>query len=149
MEPHKEGAQTGIALDGSGSMSKLYGVDEGSRILSPLFGGPRKRENVITPVAQSICAYLARKIDADGGTTVVYWAVGPGGSQVQVVGDFRAEQAEKHTFGPPEEFGTGTQLLPAVKYFVERFASAPFGFYVFVTDGEIHDLEEVKEYTTR
>ena len=31
MEPHREGAQTGIALDGSGSMAKLYGVEDGSR----------------------------------------------------------------------------------------------------------------------
>ena len=147
MEPHKEGAQTGIALDGSGSMSKLYGVDDGSRVLSPLFGGPKKLNNEITPVAQKLCAYLARKLDADGGTTVVYWAVGPGGSQVEVVGDFTAEQAEKHTFGPPRDFGTGTQLLPAVKYFAERFKSAPFGFYAIITDGELHDLEEVKQYS--
>ena len=41
MEPHKEGAQTGIALDGSGSMAKLYGVEDGSRVLSPIFGGPK------------------------------------------------------------------------------------------------------------
>ena len=149
MEPHKEGAQTGIALDGSGSMSKLYGVDDGSRVLSPLFGGPKKLNNEITPVAQQLCAYLARKLDADGGTTVVYWAVGPGGSQVEVVGDLTAEQAERHTFGPPADFGTGTQLLPAVRYFVERFRNAPYGFYVFITDGELHDLDEVKRYSTQ
>ena len=52
MEPHKEGAQTGIALDGSGSMAKLYGVDDGSRVLSPIFGGPKKLHNEITPIAQ-------------------------------------------------------------------------------------------------
>src|SRR5207248_2873797 len=51
--------------------------------------------------------------------------------------------------GPPREFGTGTQLLPAVRYFVERFREAPWGFYVFVTDGELHDLDAVKEYSTR
>jgi hypothetical protein len=149
MEPHKEGAQTGIALDGSGSMAKLYGVDDGSRVLSPIFGGPKKRENHVAPVAQRICAYLARKIDADGGTTCVYWACGPGGGQIEVVGDLTAEQAERHPFGPPREFGTGTQLLPAVRYFEERFRSAPWGFYVFVTDGELHDLGAVKEYSTR
>src|SRR5947207_16021142 len=77
MEPHKEGAQTGIALDGSGSMAKLYGVEDGSRVLSAIFGGPKKLHNDITPVAQQLCTYLARKIDADGGTTCVYWAVGP------------------------------------------------------------------------
>jgi hypothetical protein len=148
MEPHKEGAQTGIALDGSGSMHKLYGVDDGSGILSSIFGKPKLR-NEITPVAQKLCAYLARKIDADGGTTCIYWAVGPGGSQVEVVGDLTADQAEQHVFGPPREFGTGTQLLPAVKYFVERFRDAPWGFYIFVTDGELHDLDAVKQYSTQ
>jgi hypothetical protein len=149
MEPHKEGAQTGIALDGSGSMAKLYGVEDGSRVLSPIFGGPKKLTNEVTPVAQKICVYLARKIDADGGTTCIYWAVGTGGGEVEVVGDLRAEEAERHVFGPPREFGTGTQLLPAVRYFVERFADAPWGFYVFITDGELHDLDAVKEYSTR
>ncbi len=149
MEPHKEGAQTGIALDGSGSMAKLYGVEDGSRVLSSIFGGPKKLHNDITPVAQQLCAYLARKIDSDGGTTCIYWAVGPGGGQIEVVGDLTADQAEQHVFGPPHDFGTGTQLLPAVKYFVERFKDAPWGFYIFVTDGELHDLDAVKDYSSR
>jgi hypothetical protein len=34
-----------------------------------------------------------------------------------------------------------------VRYFVDRFADAPWGFYVFVTDGELHDLEAVKRYS--
>jgi hypothetical protein len=149
MEPHKEGAQTGIALDGSGSMSKLYGVEDGSRVLSPIFGGPKKLQNEITPVAQQLCSYLARKIDADGGTTCIYWAVGPGGGEIEVVGDLSADEAERHVFGPPRDFGTGTQLLPAVRYFVERFRDAPWGFYVFITDGELHDLDDVLTYSKR
>jgi hypothetical protein len=149
MEPHKEGAQTGIALDGSGSMAKLYGVEEGGGgFLASLLGWKKEGHNEVTPVAQRTCAYLARKIDADGGTTCIYWAVGPGGSQIEEVGDLRADEAERHVFGPPRNFGSGTQLLPAVKYFVERFRTAPWGFYVFITDGELHDLEEVKQYST-
>jgi hypothetical protein len=140
MEPHREGAQTGIALDGSGSMSQLYGVAAGGPV-SPLFAKPQAT-NQITPVAQKLCAYLARTIDADGGTTCIYWATGPAGGKIEEVGDFRAEEAERHVFGPPKAFGTGTQLLPAVKYFVERF-------YVFITDGELHDLEDVKRYSTQ
>src|SRR5262249_15182952 len=116
--------------------SDLYGAS----------GGPR---NEVSPVAQKICAYLARKIDADGGTTCIYWATGRNGSQIQVIGDLTADQAEQHVFGPPREFGNGTQLLPAVKYFVDRFADALWGFYVFVTDGELHDLDAVKDYSTR
>src|SRR5437588_6293355 len=74
MEPHREGAQTGIALDGSGSMAKLYGVDDGTGggFLASLFGLKKQPHNEITPVAQKLCAYLARKIDADGGTTCIY-----------------------------------------------------------------------------
>jgi hypothetical protein len=149
MKPHREGAQTGIALDGSGSMRKLYGMEDAGRVLSPIFGAPKKGANEITPIAQKLCAYLARNIDADGGTTCIYWAVGPGGRSVEVVGDLTAEQAERHTFGGPKDLGTGTQLLPAVRYFVERFKSAPWGFYVFVTDGELHDLDEVIAYSKR
>jgi hypothetical protein len=150
MEPHKEGAQTGIALDGSGSMSQLYGYTEDPGFFASLFGARKKAApNEVSPVAQRLCSYLARNIDADGGTTCIYWATGPGGGQIEVVGDLTADQAERHVFGPPRVFGTGTQLLPAVKYFVDRFHDAPWGFYVFITDGALHDLYEVKQYSTR
>jgi hypothetical protein len=149
MEPRREGTQTGIALDGSGSMAPLYGIDTGGGVVSSIFSKGKPSTNQITPVAQQVCAYLARKIDADGGTTCIYWATGPGGSQVEVIGDLTAEQAERKTFGPPRQFGTGTQLLPAVRYFVERFATAPWGFYAFITDGELHDLDEVKQYSRK
>src|SRR3954447_8035872 len=133
MEPRREGTQTGIALDGSGSMSGLYGIEEegGGGFFASLFGrkkGPAAA-NQVTPVAQKVCAYLARKLDADGGTTCIYWAVGTGGGQIQEVGDLTADQAERHVFGPPRDFGTATQLLPAVRYFVNRFKDAPWGFY--------------------
>jgi hypothetical protein len=150
MEPSREGTQTGIALDGSGSMQPLYGTPESGGFIASLFGWKKEATaNEITPVAQKLCAYLARKIDADGGTTCIYWATGPGGSEIEVVGDLRADEAESHIFGPPRDFGTGTQLLPAVRYFVDRFSDAPWGFYVFITDGELHDLEEVKSYSTQ
>lgn len=146
MEPVREGTQTGIALDGSGSMSQLYGVNAGGPI-SPIFRKPA--ENLITPVAQKVCSYLARKLDADGGTTCIYWATGQAGGRIEEIGDLTADQAEKHIFGPPKNFGTGTQLLPAVHYFTERFNTAPWGFYVFITDGELHDLEDVKSYSVQ
>jgi hypothetical protein len=148
MEPDREGTQTGIALDGSGSMRKLYGQDTGGGVLSPIFAKP-KAENIVTPVAQSLCAYLARKIDSDGGTTCIYWSTGNNGAHVEIVGDLTAEQAEQHPFKGPLDFGTGTQLLPAVRYFVERFKEAPWGFFVFITDGELFDLDEVKRYSTQ
>ncbi len=147
MEPRREGSQTGIALDGSWSMEEVYGGQDEGGFFASLFGRKKEKPNIITPVAQNVCSYLARNIDADGGTTCIYWAVGPSGSRIQVIGDLTADEAEQHVFGPPKEFGTGTQLLPAVKYFIDRFDDAPWGFYVFITDGELHDLEEVKQYT--
>lgn len=152
MEPHKEGCQTGIAIDGSGSMCELFGVSSegssGGGWFASLFGGSKPvLVNQVAPIAQKVCAYLARKLDADGGTSVIYWAVGPHGSQIQELGDFTATEAERYPFNPPENWGTGTQLLPAMRYFVERFKTAPYGFYVFITDGELHDLDAVKSYT--
>lgn len=149
MEPRREGTQTGIALDGSGSMASLYGEEESGGFFGGLFGKKKRTANEITPVAQKVCAHLARKLDADGGTTCIYWATGPGGSRIEVVGDLTADQAEQHYFGPPRDFGTGTQLLPAVRYFLDRFQDAPWGFYVFITDGELHDLEAVKDFSRR
>src|SRR5438128_10023716 len=148
MEPRREGAQTGIALDGSGSMRKLYGQDTGGGVVSSIFK-KAPVQNEIAPVAQQLCAYLARKIDADHGTTCIYWAVGPDGKNVEVVGDLTADQAETYPFKGPSDFGTGTQLLPAVRYFVERFKDAPWGFFVFITDGELFDLDAVKQYSTQ
>jgi hypothetical protein len=148
MEPRREGSQTGIALDGSGSMRKLYGVDPGGGVVSSLFAKP-KVENQVAPVAQHLCAYLARTIDADHGTSCVYWSTGADGGQIEVIGDLTAEQAEHFDFKGPRDFGTGTQLLPAVRYFVERFQDAPWGFFIFITDGELFDLEAVKQYSVR
>jgi hypothetical protein len=148
MEPQREGAQTGIALDGSGSMRKLYGQETGGGVVSSIFKKAAVH-NEIAPVAQQLCAYLARKIDADHGTTCIYWAVGTDGKNIEVVGDLTADQAETYPFKGPGDFGTGTQLLPAVRYFVDRFKDAPWGFFVFITDGELFDLEAVKQYSTQ
>jgi hypothetical protein len=136
METRREGTQTGIALDGSSSMRMLYGLGAAG-------------VNQVEPVARRICAYLASKIDADGGTTVIHWATGFRGDQIEVVGDLRADEAERHTFGPPREYGTDTKLLPALQYFLERFADAPWGFYVFITDGSLNDMGQLKSYSTQ
>src|SRR5262249_7823706 len=105
MEPRKEGTQTGIALDGSGSMSSVYGGEEETGGILSFFFGKKKKPptNEITPIAQKLCAYLARKLDADGGTTCIYWATGQGGSGVEAIRDLTADEAERHFFGPPQD----------------------------------------------
>ncbi len=67
MEPRRQGAQTGIALDGSSSMCMAYGYGN-----TPV--------NVVSPVAKRITSYLAGKLDADGGTTFIYWGLDLGSS---------------------------------------------------------------------
>ncbi len=106
--------------------------------------------NEMQPLARDFISYLAGSLDEDGGTTVLYWACGDG-SGTEVVGDFTAEQVKAADFAGPrsEDFGTGTRLVPAVRYFVDRFRDAKRGMYVFLTDGRLDDLPAVKEYTRR
>ncbi len=107
-------------------------------------------ENIMEPISREFIAYLAGNLDADGGTTVIYWACGDG-SAYEVLGDFTEQECrELHVRGPQKvPFGAGTRLAPAVEYFVDRFQDAKNGMYVFVTDGKLDDLAEVKRYTTR
>lgn len=106
--------------------------------------------NIVEPVARQFISYLADNLDEDGGTTVIYWACDDGAG-FEVIGDFTAEQVRSLTLtGPKEhEFGRGTHLLPAVRYFVDRFEDAKRGMYLFLTDGRLDDLDAVKRYTTR
>jgi hypothetical protein len=113
-------------------------------------GHLRFSDNIVEPVAREFIAYLAGNLDADGGTTVIYWACDDG-SGIEVLGDFTESQCLTLGLSGPRQahFGTGTRLLPALHYFVQRFKDAPRGMYLFVTDGRLDDLAQVKEYTTR
>lgn len=114
-----------------------------------LRGYSRWSNNEIEGLARQMTAYLASGLDSDGGTTVIYWACGDG-KQIEAVGDLTEQGCKTATFGGPTKigFGQSTYLTPAVRYFVERFADSPRGMYIFVTDGYLHDLEDVKSYTT-
>lgn len=107
-------------------------------------------DNIVEPAAREFISYLAGNLDADGGTTVIYWACADG-SAFEVAGDFTSDQCKTMTVKGPEKigFGSGTKLTPAVKYFVDRFADASRGMYVFLTDGRVDDLAQVKAYTTQ
>jgi hypothetical protein len=107
-------------------------------------------ENIIQPQAREFISYLANELDADGGTTVIYWACGDG-SGVEEIGDFTADQcATLEIRGPSKtSFGAGTQLLPVMRYFADRFKDATRGMYIVLTDGRIDDLEGVKKLTVQ
>lgn len=141
MERTIEGAKAGIAIDGSASMQSAFGRKGCLGFLSTA-----AVVNVVSPTAREMCAYLARKLAADGKVSVVYWATDDG-SKIETIGDLTADQAEKHDFMGPKNFGGGTKLLPALQHFTNRFADALWGMYVFITDGALQDLEAVKQYT--
>jgi hypothetical protein len=142
MKPQVEGAQTGLAIDGSNSMNQMFGA---SGAVSALFASASN--NIVQPVARLMAEYLAN-FDSDGYTNVIYWACGIGGSEIQELGDMNAAQAKANYFAQPKSPGTGTKLLPAIKYFTElKYADAPWGIYVFITDGAIEDFEAVKQYS--
>ncbi len=107
-------------------------------------------KNIVQPIARDFISYLAGNLDADGGTTVIYWACGKG-SDIEVVGDFTEEECRTLELDGPKQvsFGSGTTLKPAAQYFVDRFKDAKRGMYIFLTDGMIDDIKDVKKYTTR
>lgn len=173
MENPIEGAQTGVAIDGSGSMQANFGkealrqvrqlTDQDKREISRMKVNTQNQQqllsaliklgvydiappgpNIVEEQARKMTEYLS-KFDTDGGTTVTYWATGDG-RQIEVVGDLQGSQCPTAAFPGPKEFGDETHLLPAIKYFVERFADARWGMYVFITDGALNDLEAVKRY---
>lgn len=108
-----------------------------------------EEENEVEEVCRKVIPMLAGKLDADGGTTVIYWAIGPDGGDIQVMGDLTEESAATadYTGVAEDQWGNGTRLMPAIKYFLSTFEDADMGFYVFVTDGRLDDFEEVKQFT--
>jgi hypothetical protein len=105
-------------------------------------------ENLVQEESRKFIHYLADRLDADGGTTVIYWACG-NGNEIEVLGDVQTKDCAVLTVDGPQhsEFGEGSKLLPALKYFIERFADAYHGMYIFITDGRLDDLEAVKSYS--
>jgi len=116
-------------------------VEQGYLTLTP---------NVMQSEAQKFITYFAGNLDANASTNIIYWAAG-NGKEIEPLGDFSEEQCRTLEISGPTKvaFGTVTFLIPAVKYFVEGFADAPRSIYVFITDGKLDDLDEVKQYTIK
>ena len=108
----------------------------------------RFTENIVEPLAREFSADLAAGLAANGRASLIYWACGEEGGQYEEIGDFDEQGCAGLELCGPEHFGDGTRLTPAVRYFVDRFSDAPRGMYVFITDGRIQDMEELKDYTT-
>ncbi len=151
--PNFEKVRMGLALDASSSMQKMYGI---SGIVDDVFGSASNLPNVVEPITKKMVAYLAN-FSSNGKVNLIYWACNPDGSQVEEVGELDENQINNISITGPERFSWGreTKLLSPLKYFIQEFekdhsplgVKQPAGFCVFITDGIIEDLQEVKEYS--
>lgn len=145
MEPDIEGARCGLALDASASMKKMYGA---SAPVSPLFRAASGVANHVEPVARTMAAYLAR-FSTSGTVNLIYWACSPDGGAIEEIGEVNDQQAQSLAVNGPRRLSWGrkTKLLPPVRHFVDEvFRTASWAMCVFITDGIIEDLQEVKHY---
>lgn len=146
MEPDVENAACGLALDASASMKKVYGA---SSPVSPLFRPATAVPNVVEPVARTMAAYLAG-FSSDGKASLIYWACDPAGDGIEEIGDVDEVQAQTISISGVKKkpWGRGTRLLPALRYYIDnKFKDAKWGLVIFVTDGIVEDLDDVKQYT--
>lgn len=150
-DPTVEGLDMAIYLDGSGSMSDEYEYKKiGTGILNWIFGkAPAKVDNTVEPQVRWILEYLATK-DRNGLLRTAYWACG-GATSIELIGELQGKDVQSYLFPGPKRFGNQTNLKPAIEDFVEYMEEqaekgARQGCAVFITDGVIHDADEVKKY---
>jgi hypothetical protein len=142
----EEGTKTGLALDGSLSMKKLYGRGAAAK---GFFAAAAPQKNEVQDVARQMSEFLAEEVDYTGKTTVMYWACGNMGAEIEVLGEMDAATAMNEGFGGPAKFGKGTRLMPPLTHFESQSRDAAFAMLVCVTDGALDDLEEVKAFTVQ
>ncbi|QRN95467.1 VWA domain-containing protein [Archangium violaceum] len=154
-DPTVEGLDMAIYMDASGSMKEEYEYKQPSRtFMEWLRGAPLKEaSNQVEPQVQWMLEYLATK-DRNGLLRVAYWACGSTGKDVEVIGELKGVDVKSYKFPGPKNLGGYTYLAPAMKDYVRYLKEqvpkgARRGCAVFVTDGKLHDSDEVKEFSAQ
>ncbi|MBT9587124.1 VWA domain-containing protein [bacterium] len=152
-DPTVEGLDMAIYMDGSASMSDEYENKPKSRNFWEWITSKPVEilPNMVEPQVHWMLEYLATK-DRNGLLRVAYWACGEGGSKVEVIGELSGIDVKKHKFSGPKQMGRRTMLVPALKDYVNYLRSQTAegtkqGCAIIVTDGELHDADEVKAYS--
>jgi len=109
-----------------------------------------KTKNLVEPEVRKFSAYLADNLDEEGGTDIIYWACGADGKSIEKCGKMNSQTCLKTNFTGPKTsgFGQATHLLPAVQYFQKKYTSAKRGLFIFISDGRLDDLDELKTFTS-
>jgi hypothetical protein len=152
-DPTVEGLDVALYLDGSGRMGEEYAYPQKSRnLIEWLFGSPTVTlPNQVEPQAQWILEYLGTK-DRNGILRVVYWACGENGREIEVIGELPGVEARGYQFPGPRTPGRATYLKPAMKDYINYLKAqipqgARRGCAVFITDGVLHDADDVIAYS--
>ena len=83
---------------------------------------------------------------------MAYWACGPHGNAIEHLGELTGVNVKDYRFSGPKVGGGTTVLTPALRDYVEymkRMAEkgAKQGCGVFITDGHLHDPDDVKQFS--
>jgi len=153
-DPTVEGLDVGLYLDGSGSMKEEYAYTQEQpkrTFWQWLLGEPlpmaKPPTNEVEPQARWMLQYLATK-DRNGLLRVAYWACGGSGKNVEVIGEMPGTEVNRYAFPGPREQGGYTFLKPAIDDYIAYLRAqvpngARRGLAVFITDGELHDADQV------
>ncbi|WP_338863859.1 vWA domain-containing protein [Myxococcus stipitatus] len=154
-DPTVEGLDVAIYMDASGSMEEEYAYKRPNRsFLEWLRGAPLKEAaNQVEPQVQWMLEYLATK-DRNGMLRVAYWACGQTGKDVEVLGELKGVDVQQYKFPGAKKPGGHTFLAPALKDYVQYLKAqvpkgAKRGCAVIVTDGQLHDAEEVERFSAQ
>jgi hypothetical protein len=149
-DPTVEGLDMALYLDGSGSMEDEYAYVARRRgFWEWLTGKPKpEAENQVDAAVRWMLEYLATK-DRNGQLRFAYWATGQRGDQVEVIGELGGADVAKYTFPGPKVGGGYTLLAPAIRDYLKYLKAqekkgAKRGCAVIITDGQLHDADEVK-----
>jgi hypothetical protein len=152
-DPTVEGLDMAIYMVASGSMKEEYEYTRGKRSFTEwLRGAPLKEtSNQVEPQVQWMLEYLATK-DRNGLLRVAYWACGSSGKDVEVVGELKGVDVKQYKFPGARQLGNYTNLTPALRDYVRYLKQqipngAKRGCAVIVTDGKLHDPEDVEAFS--
>ncbi|NUM36948.1 MAG: VWA domain-containing protein [Candidatus Brocadiae bacterium] len=108
----------------------------------------KNSENIMQSLGRNFIEYLSSHLDAHGKTTVVYWACNEG-SDYEVIGEIESEACPSLKLEGPvkHSFGKGTNILPVLKYYWNRFEKSKRAMAIFLTDGHIEDFGDVKNFS--
>jgi hypothetical protein len=143
--PDVENAQVGLALDASASLKKMYGA---SGLVGSAFFQSVAIPNLMEPVSKSIATFLTN-FSGDGKVHLIYWACDPIGNAIEEIGYLSEQELANVSIQGPKkhQWGRGTKLLPPLKYFLDdKMRNSPWSLIIFVTDGILEDLAEIKQY---